>query len=370
MGYDVTIAEREAIGMSDQDVLPGAGESPGEGPADLSPPSPEDLLGLRIAAALIDLVLLAGVLVILSAAVGQTSVSGGSFNVSLSGAWGLVFLAIVLLYYFALEAWAGQTLGKRLFGLQVLRAGGTRPSAGAVALRTLLRIVDWLPLLYLVGFIAVLATGTRRQRLGDLAARTAIARAQPARHRALSLVPLAIVLLAAVALSVYRVSSAGPGPAALAGTAGGTQTYQGHGVSFDYPGSWFQEAQHGSVTGNLLWATAVGPATEHDLIIVESYRVKIPITARNIDALVPEMAGAIRDLGIGLHGTPQKMKMAGLPAYRFQASGVADGTAYRSTLVFAFKGTTEYFVNCQYTPAKAAEVKQACNQVTGSFRVG
>ena len=51
--------------------------------------------------------------------------------------------------------------------------------------------------------------------------------------------------------------------------------------------------------------------------------------------------------------------MAGLPAYRFQASGVADGTAYRSTLVFAFKGTTEYFVNCQYTPAKATEVKQA-----------
>jgi hypothetical protein len=39
-------------------------------------------------------------------------------------------------------------------------------------------------------------------------------------------------------------------------------------------------------------------------------------------------------------------------------------------VVFAFKGITEYFVNCQYTPAKAAEVKQACSQVVGSFHLG
>ena len=68
---------------------------------------------------------------------------------------------------------------------------------------------------------------------------------------------------------------------------------------------------------------------------------------------------------------PEKITMAGKPAVRFRGTGVmADGTRYTSTIVFAFTGTTEYFVNCQYTAAKAAEVTRACDQVVGSFHVG
>ena len=136
--------------MSDQDVPSGSGADPAiTGPAGFSPPGPEDLLGLRIAAALIDLAVLAGVLVILSAATGQMTTSSTSVQFSLNGAWTVVFLAFALLYYFVLEAWAGQTLGKLLLDLRILHAGGARPSVRAVAVRTLLRIVDWLPLLYL-----------------------------------------------------------------------------------------------------------------------------------------------------------------------------------------------------------------------------
>ena len=54
-----------------------------------------------------------------------------------------------------------------------MRAG---PAPGSVGLRTVLRVVDGLPFLYLVGFVAMLATGARRQRLGDLAARTLVTR--------------------------------------------------------------------------------------------------------------------------------------------------------------------------------------------------
>ena len=211
--------------MSDVDVPQASSEAPVPATlADLPPPGPEDLLGLRIVAALIDLLLLAGVLVILSTTVGQASVSGGNFSFYLTGTWAVVFLALALGYYFVLEAWAGQTVGKRLLGLRVLGAGGARPSVWAVAGRTLLRIIDWLPALYLAGFITMLATGTRRQRIGDLAARTAVARAVPVRHRGLALIPLAVVLLAAVALPVYRTSAGG--------------TYQGQGVSFSYPAAW------------------------------------------------------------------------------------------------------------------------------------
>jgi uncharacterized RDD family membrane protein YckC len=40
-----------------------------------------------------------------------------------------------------------------------------------------LRIVDGLPLFYLVGFIVMLSTGSRAQRIGDLAANTIVIRA-------------------------------------------------------------------------------------------------------------------------------------------------------------------------------------------------
>lgn len=61
-------------------------------------------------------------------------------------------------------------------GLRVEAVDGGRPSGQAIGLRTVLRLVDGLPFLYLVGFIAMLATGSRRQRLGDLAANTRVTR--------------------------------------------------------------------------------------------------------------------------------------------------------------------------------------------------
>jgi uncharacterized RDD family membrane protein YckC len=155
----------------------------------------------RIAAAFVDLVVLAGLFVIMAAALGETKGAGpfvtlsfGSLDLALRGWWFIAFLALVLLYHFVLEAVTGQTIGKRLLGLRISRAG-ERASVGDVAGRTLLRLVDWLPLLYLVGFITMLATGARRQRLGDLAAGTSVVRT-PVRHRGLALVPLAVVWLA------------------------------------------------------------------------------------------------------------------------------------------------------------------------------
>jgi hypothetical protein len=62
--------------------------------------------------------------------------------------------------------------------------------------------------------------------------------------------------------------------------------------------------------------------------------------------------------------------MAGLPALLYRVTLTTGGTRIQSRTVIAFSSTTEYFVNCQYTPAKTAEVEQACQQVVGSFRVG
>jgi uncharacterized RDD family membrane protein YckC len=344
----------------------------GEGPAPVVPPplpadsppadSPgqEDVLGPRIAAALIDLVLLGGLFTVMAAATGGVTTGSGTFYVSLSAGWLAAFVAVAGLYYFALEALSGQTVGKRLLGVQVYGAGRARPSAGAVAGRTLLRVVDFLPALYLAGFITIMATGARRQRIGDLAAGTAVARAAPARRRALAAVPLAVVLLAAVVLSVYRATSPGT-----------TLTYQAHGVSFDYPASW----QEGDYTGpsagggTTLWSTAVGPGTQDDGIVVTAYRLSHAVTAQNIDAGVPSLESAMQQAGMAVQGAPEKITIAGLPALRVRVTGTAAGTRLASTRVLAFNGTTEYVVACNYTAGMAAQVRQACDQVTGRFRL-
>ena len=47
----------------------------------------------------------------------------------------------------------------------------------AVALRTVLRIIDFLPAFYLLGLLVIGCSGRRRQRLGDLASHTTVRRA-------------------------------------------------------------------------------------------------------------------------------------------------------------------------------------------------
>jgi hypothetical protein len=67
----------------------------------------------------------------------------------------------------------GQTLGKRLLGLRVVDAEGYRLTLPQVVLRNLLRAVDQLPLVYVVGGISCLLS-RQGQRLGDIAANTVV----------------------------------------------------------------------------------------------------------------------------------------------------------------------------------------------------
>src|SRR5260370_8343960 len=71
--------------------------------------------------------------------------------------------------------WGGQTLGKRVLGLRVMDEQALRLEFSQVAVRNLLRVVDSLPMLYMVGGIASLVS-RRSQRLGDLAANTIVVR--------------------------------------------------------------------------------------------------------------------------------------------------------------------------------------------------
>lgn len=154
---------------------PATGQVPG---SPVGPPRsvPEDVLGRRVAAAAVDLVLLIVLFVVVGIAIGDSSSGDGQASVNLNGGPFLIYLALVLLYYFVTEATMGGTFGKRLLGLRVVSMEGGPAGTGAVAVRTLMRLIDSLPFLYLIGFISMLATGVRRQRLGDLVAKTTVAR--------------------------------------------------------------------------------------------------------------------------------------------------------------------------------------------------
>jgi uncharacterized RDD family membrane protein YckC len=137
---------------------------------------PTEVVGRRIGAALIDILLMFLLFIVLGIVLGEGEISDGNASVSLEDGEFVLFLALVLLYYFATEAAWGQTLGKKLLGLKVVRTDGSPARAGPVAGRTALRLIDMLPAMYLLGFIVMIATPWK-QRIGDLAAKTTVTRA-------------------------------------------------------------------------------------------------------------------------------------------------------------------------------------------------
>jgi uncharacterized RDD family membrane protein YckC len=101
---------------------------------------------------------------------GRTTTQGVNYVL---GGWSLVAtLAIVAVYYVAMEMALGGTLGKLIAGLRVRKEDGSPVTFQAALLRLLLRPVDAL-FFYFVAAIAVWAT-PKHQRLGDLLAKTVV----------------------------------------------------------------------------------------------------------------------------------------------------------------------------------------------------
>src|SRR5215211_1915781 len=131
--------------------------------ASAAPVSGSKLDNRRVMAAIVDLLIVtAGAVVIL--------VAGNALSGDRPGALAAVILGWARYYFFALESGEGQTLGKRLMKIRVVRADGRPAGMGEIAVRTILRMIDN----YVVGMLVMIATGERRQRIGDLAAGTIV----------------------------------------------------------------------------------------------------------------------------------------------------------------------------------------------------
>jgi hypothetical protein len=91
-------------------------------------------------------------------------------------------------YFILFElAWNGQSPGKRLLGLRVVRTGGQPISASASIARNLLRAID---LVFLIGVLVMLLDRSSR-RLGDMAAGSLVIR-EPRRLSRVALAPVEI----------------------------------------------------------------------------------------------------------------------------------------------------------------------------------
>jgi uncharacterized RDD family membrane protein YckC len=128
-------------------------------------------VGSRFLAAIVDTTIQVGMLLLIVLFV---SLAGSSGPVT---AMGTILAFLVFLGYdilFETKA-SGRTPGKHLTGLRVVRRGGGPVGFRTSAVRNLLRVIDLLPGMYLVGIVCVLVT-KQNQRLGDLAAGTLVLR--------------------------------------------------------------------------------------------------------------------------------------------------------------------------------------------------
>lgn len=138
-------------------------------------------IGSRATAALIDYSICVAAAVLLILGILQLATKGAvGVTRDMTTAWavaviGLFQFAVLWLYYVLFEALLdGQTPGKRIMRLRVVRDGGLPVNFEASAIRNIVRIVDMQPLLlYAVGMVT-LVVNTRGKRLGDMAAGTIV----------------------------------------------------------------------------------------------------------------------------------------------------------------------------------------------------
>jgi len=127
----------------------------------------------RAAAYAIDAAIRGFVLGVLAILVVLSS-TGDAIETMSTGALLLVVFVLEWGYFVVFEfVWSGQTPGKRVLGLRVVKDGGYPIQGTDILLRNLLRAADFMPLLYVTGFMVAMAD-PRFRRLGDLVAGTVV----------------------------------------------------------------------------------------------------------------------------------------------------------------------------------------------------
>lgn len=136
-------------------------------------------VGYRLLAAMLDMVFIIVYVGVILLCIGITANNAKEFmdnNEYLLITLLIILSLPVLLYHFLSETFMnGQSLGKRIVGIKVVKTDGTQAGIGSYMLRSLFRIIDVQLLNGLVAIICI-PVSEKSQRLGDMAAGTTVIR--------------------------------------------------------------------------------------------------------------------------------------------------------------------------------------------------
>ena len=137
-------------------------------------------VAIRFVAQLVDVIILGVVFWLLGfTGAGTITIDAATAQVTISPLFGLLMLIdviIAFLYFTVLEGWNGQTVGKMVVKIKVVRKQDhSSISYGEAAIRTILRIIDLIPFIAPYLLAAVLIWSSEgKQRLGDRVAHTVV----------------------------------------------------------------------------------------------------------------------------------------------------------------------------------------------------
>lgn len=133
--------------------------------------------GYRVLASLLDGVFMAAYVVLVMLLYGMSrrnSVYNDESRFYLEWTILIILMLPILLYHFLSETFMnGQSFGKKIVGIKVIKLDGTQPGISSYLLRSLLRIIDIHLLNGLIGLICIIVS-EKSQRLGDMAAGTTV----------------------------------------------------------------------------------------------------------------------------------------------------------------------------------------------------
>jgi len=146
----------------------------------------------------------------------------------------------------------------------------------------------------------------------------------------------------------------------------------GMALHFNYPPAFsLRLAQSHRLAGNTTQASeaAVGIG-RYDLLIVSRFPHRpIRVTVANLARLRPQFDAAITE-ALGHRVRSQVVTLAGLPALSYPPAPVSGLPVKASSrIINVFVGDDQYELNCQYTPAHAATIGAACDEMLVTLRV-
>ncbi len=127
---------------------------------------------VRLGSLFIYNIIISAVLEVLSAIIDMGMTSHGLIPWN---SWVFLF-ALNIAYYTYMEGTRGQTIGKKMIKIKVVREDGKPIDMKQAFTRNVLRIVDGLFFIYLIGALLIWRS-EKKQRLGDMVAKTVVVKA-------------------------------------------------------------------------------------------------------------------------------------------------------------------------------------------------